>query len=127
MGIFDMFIVNHDSILKGFEHITKGSKYIVAYDEDNHIVAYTSGIDVGEQLMDNFIEDHNLDKKYIKFEKEFHKDKDNFTTENEDYQICIVDSDVMLKKDVKELMKTVDLIPYKNNKKMPGLDKFTRK
>lgn len=33
----------------------------------------------------------------------------------------------MLKKDVKKLMASEELIPYKNNKKMAGLDKYTKK
>lgn len=126
MGILDMFIINHGNISKGFESIVKGTKYTVAYDEVGKIIAYTVGIDAGKQLMDKYIVDNKLDKKYIKFEDEFHKKDDDFIKENGDFQICIVDKDVVLKKDIKELMKKESLIPDKKNKMMTGLDKYTR-
>ncbi|WDV48039.1 hypothetical protein PV797_10165 [Clostridiaceae bacterium M8S5] len=127
MGILDMLLVNHESILKGFEAIVKGTNYVVAYNEEGKVIAYTSGIDLGKQLMEKFIKDNGLDKTYIKLENEHHKGEDDFIKANEDYQLCIVDREIMLKKDVKELMSKEELIPYKKNKKMAGLDKYTRK
>ena len=63
MGIMDMFLINHENIGKGFEAITKGKSYIVAYNEDGEIIAYTTGIDAGKQLMDKYIEDSGLNEK----------------------------------------------------------------
>jgi hypothetical protein len=31
MGVFDVFIINQENIGKGFEYLTKGNRYIVAY------------------------------------------------------------------------------------------------
>lgn len=127
MGILDMFLINNDNIMKGFEAVVKGTNYLVAYKEDGSIVAYTAGIEVGKQLMEMYIKNNKLNKQYIKFENEFHKGEDAFIKLNKDYQLCIVDKDIMLKKDVNELMKKEELVPFSKNKKMNGLDKYTRK
>lgn len=127
MGIIDMFLINNDNIRKGFVALTKGSKFIVAYNKEGDMMAYTIGIDVGRQIMDKYFEDMGIDKASIEFIEEFHKVKDGFTSINQNCQICIVDKELMLKKNVIELMKSEELIPYKNNKKMVGLDKYTRK
>lgn len=127
MGILDMLLMNHDSILKGFEFIVKGTNYVVAYNKEGKVIAYTTGIDVGKQLMDMYINASGLNRSNLKLEDEFHKGEDDFIKENQDYQLCIVDEDIMIKKDVKELMQKEELIPYKKNKKMVGLDKYNRK
>lgn len=127
MGIIDMLLINHESIGKGFEAITKGTSYIVAYNNEDEVIAYTTGIDAGKQLMDKYIVDSGLEKTYIRFEEEFHKGKDGFISLNKGCQICIVNKELMLKKDVDKLMESEELISDKNNKRMPGLDKYTRK
>lgn len=127
MGIFDSLLINHENIGKGFKVLTKGKRYIVAYNKEGRVIAYTTGIDVGKQLMDKYIKESGFDKTYFKIEEEFHKGKDEFFSVNEDCQICIVDKELMLKKDVNKLMESEELIPDKNNKKMDGLDKYTRK
>ncbi len=127
MSILDMLLTNHDMIGKGFEVLTKGSKYLVAYTEDNTVLAYTTGIDVGKNLMEQYLSISGQSELPVSFVEEFHKTKDDFFTENEALQICIVDKDIMLRKDVDALMQSVELVPDKNNKRMVGLDKFTRK
>jgi hypothetical protein len=127
MGVFDVFIINQENIGKGFEYLTKGNRYIVAYNEENEVIAYTVGNDVGKQLMDRYVESVGLNKSYVRFEEEFHKSKDKFTFQNEDCQICIVDKEFMLKSSVKKLLALDELILYKHNKVMKGLDKYNKK
>ena len=76
----------------------KGNSYAVAYDLEGEVIAYTTGISAGKQIV----------------------------SQNEDRQICIVDKTMMLKKDVKKLMETEKLIPDRTNIWMKGLDKYTR-
>jgi hypothetical protein len=127
MGILDALFTNNENIGKGFVAFTKGNSYVVAYNEEGEVIAYTTGISAGKQIMDKYIEGAGFDGTLIRFEEEYYKNKDGFVTENEDSQICIVDKTMMLKRDVKKLMETVELIPDRTNRWMNGLDKYTRK
>ncbi len=104
----------------------KGNSYAVAYDLEGEVIAYTTGISAGKQILDKYIESLELDENYIRREEEFYRKNDGFVSQNEDRQICIVDKTMMLKKDVKKLMETEKLIPDRTNIWMKGLDKYTR-
>jgi hypothetical protein len=126
MGIIDALFSNKGKTGKGFEFFTKGNSYVVAYNAAGEVVAYTTGVSAGKQIMDKYMESVGIDETDIRYEEEFYRSKDGFVSQNEDSQICIVDKELMLKKDVKKLMETVDLIPDRTNKWMNGLDKYTK-
>ncbi len=127
MGIIDALFSNNGNVGKGFEFLTKGNSYVVAYNAAGEVVAYTTAVSAGKQIMEKYIESVGIDETDTRYEEEFYRSKDGFVSQNEDSQICIVDKELMLKKDVKKLMETVDLIPDKTNKWMNGLDKYTKK
>jgi len=127
MGILDALFTNNNSIGKGFSFLTKGNSYVVAYNEEGALIAYTTGISAGKQIMEKYIEGAGIDETIIRLEEEYYKGKDGFVEQNGDSQICIVDKKLMLKRDVKKLMESEELIPDKTNRWMNGLDKYTTK
>ncbi|MBK5251828.1 MAG: hypothetical protein JJE29_04260 [Peptostreptococcaceae bacterium] len=127
MGILDALFSNNGNIGKGFEFFTKGNSYAVAYNAAGEVVAYTTALSAGKQIVEKYIEGAGIDETFIRYEEEFYRSKDGFIEKNGDRQICIVDKELMLKKDVEELMEKVELIPDRTNRWMNGLDKYTKK
>ncbi len=127
MGILDALPITNKKTGKEFGFFSKGKSYVVAYNAAGEVIAYTTALSAGKQIMEKYIEGSGLDETFIRYEEEFHRSKDGFVEQNGDRQICIVDKTMMLKRDVEELMETVELIPDRTNKWMNGLDKYTRK
>lgn len=125
MSIIDSLLTNHDSIFKGLEYTLKGHKYWIAYDSSNNIIAYTSGIIEAKQLLLKYLENHDYNTDDVEIKAEYHKENSDFINDNNEFQLCIVNKNLMINKDVMALSKTKSLVPDKRNKRMFGLDSYT--
>jgi len=126
MGILDALFMNNENIGKGFSFLAKGYSYVVAYNEEGELLAYTTALSAGKQIMEKYLEAAGIDEACVRIEEEYYKGKDGFVKENGGKQICIVDKSLMLKSEVEKLMESVNLLPDRTNKWMNGLDKFTK-
>lgn len=128
MWVIETFLDNNNLITKWFNKLFKWDKYIIVYDNDNKIFCYLTGIDdLGDALLNKYLEKLDKNKDDFKIEKVYFKSDDNFLKENKLKQLCIVDKDIMLLEDVEKLKEKNNLISDKNNSKMPWLDRFFRK
>jgi len=125
MGIISTFFNNSDNISKGYSRVLHGNSYTVVLDLDSNVILYTSGVTDMTPLIDKYLIKKGISKDSVQINKVGMRKKDIFLKTEELKQLCIVDKEVMLKADVKELMKTKKLKADKRNAFMVGLDKYT--
>ena len=120
-------INSSSNVSKGYNKIRHGDPYTVCLDEEKKVIFYTSAITDMTNLIDKYLNTNNISKEKIDLQIYNLRKKDIFLKDEKLKQLCIVDSDVMIKEDVLELMKTVKLKADIRNPFMVGLDEFSRK
>lgn len=128
MGLLNAILGgSSSSAAEGYNKLAHGDSYLVCLNKlDKSVICYSSGLADTRQLIIKYLKSKDISEDEVEIDKYFYRKKDLFLKENEVKQICIVDSDVYIKDEIKDIIKT-ELKADKRNRFMRGLDKYTRR
>lgn len=105
MGVIDMFLINHENIMKGFEVVLGIKNYLLVKDKEDSLICATYDIDAGRALAEEYLKRQGLEKTLVKFEKKSIKNKNEQIEEICMHKIVLLDKELVLYKDVEKKAK----------------------
>jgi|LGVE01.1.fsa_nt_gb hypothetical protein len=124
MGIIDKFLINGDSISKGFNRLRGNDKYLLVKDMKDNLICLFYDIDSSTVLVDKYLKIKKINKKSVKFETKVMKKSDEEFELLIKQKIVILDGRIVLYKDVERKANKFDIKGF--NGKLPkyGINKY---
>ena len=122
MGLIDTFLMNSNSIEKGYKRIFKGINYLIAKEKDN-IVWFTYDIESADKIIKKFLKENNLNEKVI-FERKTYKNKNIDFINMIDKKIVLLNGKLVLYEEIKKLATENKIKNYKDRFPKYGINKF---
>lgn len=125
MGAIDMFIINHENIIKGFNELLGKKSYIIVRDKEKNFVCMTYDIDGCSALVNKYLLENDFDVQNLEIKKETINKRDLRFPEIQQYKLVVLDNELALYKDV-VAKATNYIIEGYDGKEIPkyGINKF---
>lgn len=125
MGAIDMFLINHESITKGFKEVLGIRDYLLVLDKKDSLICATYGTDACRKLAEEYLRRKGLDKTIVKFETKSLKRNNEQLIDILNHKLVLLDGEITTYKEVDKKAKEYIINGY--DSKLPTkyrIDKY---
>ena len=124
MSVLDMFLINNDLIIKGFNEIRGIKKYKIVTDDKGKTICFSYDIPEVTAVIEKYLIDNGFDRTIVKFESKSLKNKSKKLEELIPYKIVLLDMKIVLYKDVVTKAEEYNIKGFSGSTPKFGLNKY---